>query len=89
MFGTDISIVLAYAGGIFILFILAWLLVIPAKIIGKLVINALIGGLLLFLFNIVGAFFNVQIGVNIITALVVGFLGVPGLIAIVIIKIII
>lgn len=88
MFGTDIGIVLAYAAGIMIIFILAWLLIIPAKMIGKLIINALIGGFLLFMFNIFGSFFGIQIGINIVTALVVGFLGVPGLIAIVIIRVI-
>lgn len=89
MFGADIGIVLAYAAGIMILFILAWLFIIPAKVIGKLVINALLGGLLLFIFNFLGSFINIKIGVNIITALIVGILGIPGLIAIIIIRLII
>ncbi len=86
MFGADIGIVLAYSAGIMLIFMLSWILVIPFKIVGKFVLNALIGGLLIILFNFFGQLTGVNIGVNEITALIVGLLGVPGFIAILAIK---
>lgn len=86
MFGADIGIVLAYSAGIMLIFMLSWILVIPFKIAGKFVLNALIGGLLIILFNFFGQLTGVNIGVNEITALIVGLLGVPGFIAILAIK---
>lgn len=86
MFGADIGIVLAYSAGIMLIFMLSWILVIPFKIVGKFVLNALVGGLLIILFNFFGQLTGVNIGVNEITALIVGLLGVPGFIAILAIK---
>nr|WP_312575984.1 pro-sigmaK processing inhibitor BofA family protein [Sedimentibacter sp.] len=88
MFGADIGIVLAYSAGIMLIFMLSWILVIPFKIVGKFVLNALIGGALIILFNFFGKLTGVNIGVNEITALIVGLLGVPGFIAILAIKLI-
>jgi len=88
VFGADIGIVLAYSAGIMLIFMLSWILVIPFKIVGKFVVNALIGGLLIILFNFFGRITGVYIGVNEITALIVGLLGVPGFIAILAIKLI-
>ena len=88
MFGADIGIVLAYSAGIMLIFMLSWILVIPFKIVKKFIISALVGGLLIILFNFFGQFTDIYIGVNEITALVVGVLGVPGFIAILAIKLI-
>lgn len=83
------GIVLAYSAGIMLIFMLSWILVVPLKIVGKFIINALLGGLLIILFNFFGQYTNVYIGINEITALIVGILGIPGFIAILIIKLII
>lgn len=88
MFGADIGIVLAYSAGIMFIFMLSWILVIPFKIAGKFILNALLGGLLILAFNFFGKFTGVYIGLNEITALVVGVLGIPGFIAILAIKLI-
>lgn len=87
MFG-EMGIVLAYSAGIMLIFMLSWILVIPFKIAGKLVINALIGGLLIVAFNFFGQFTDIYIGVNEITAIIVGTLGIPGFVAILAIKLI-
>ena len=44
----------------------------------NLIVNAVIGGGVLLVINFVGGFWGFHIGVNPITALVVGLLGVPG-----------
>lgn len=64
--------------------ILIW----PIKKIIKLVTNSFLGGILLWVINFVGgAFWGFYIGVNIWTLLVVGFLGVPGAIMLIFIKV--
>jgi inhibitor of the pro-sigma K processing machinery len=85
----EMGIILAYSAGIMLIFMLSWILVVPLKIVGKFIINALLGGLLIILFNFFGQYTNVFIGINEITALTVGILGIPGFIAILIIKLII
>jgi inhibitor of the pro-sigma K processing machinery len=89
MAGADIGVVLAYSAGIMFIFMLAWILVLPFKIVGKFLLNAVLGGLLIIVFNFFGKVTGVSIGLNEVTALTVGILGIPGFIAILIIKLII
>lgn len=78
--GFELSIILAYAFGLILLYIVGWVLLVPLKFIIRLIWNGVIGGVLLFLVNLVGAAWGVGIVINPITALVAGFLGVPGVI---------
>ena len=52
------------------------------KIIGGVLVNALIGGLIIWLLNI----FGMGIAFNWLNALIVGFLGIPGVIIVLILK---
>ncbi|GLI50576.1 MULTISPECIES: pro-sigmaK processing inhibitor BofA family protein [Tepidanaerobacter] len=63
-----------------VLYILGMLLVIPIKIAWRLIYNGIIGGLTLLLLNLVGGFFGLALPITPLTALLVGFLGVPGVI---------
>ncbi|HEY8892272.1 MAG TPA: pro-sigmaK processing inhibitor BofA family protein [Clostridium sp.] len=56
----------------------------PLKILGKLVLNAVLGVLLLLLVNFVGNYVGITIAINPVTALIAGFLGVPGVIFLII-----
>ncbi len=82
----DLNIILAFIFGIMLLYILARLLVYPMRMFIKAVGNSVVGAVLLIIFNIVGSFVGLSIGVNVVTALVVGFLGVPGLITLLIVQ---
>lgn len=82
------STIIAFALGIVLLYILGLLLVIPIKVILKLIGNALVGGLILVVVNLVGGLFGISIGINPITAIIVGFLGVPGVVLLLIIQLI-
>ena len=62
--------------------LLSW----PLKILIKLIINGILGAILLFIVNIFGSYFGFQIGINIVTALIAGVLGVPGVIFLIIFK---
>jgi inhibitor of the pro-sigma K processing machinery len=55
----------------------------PVRFIGQGIIKLLIGALLLFFLNTLGNHYGIHIPINIITSGVTGFLGIPGLVALV------
>ena len=74
---------LGLAGAIIALIIIVKILKWPLKIMFKLLINVGIGLLLLFIFNMFGlVWLGIVIPINIITGLIVGLLGIPGFIGI-------
>ncbi len=85
----DTNTIITYLACICFLFIFGRLLVLPIKTILKLVINSIFGGILIYVINWIGSIFGFHIGLNFITAILVGVLGVPGAILLVIIKLII
>lgn len=82
----DFTMILPILIGVAVLFIVLKLLALPMKIIIKLVINGLVGGLIIFVINLIGANFGFIIDLNWITALIVGFLGVPGVVIVAILQ---
>lgn len=69
-----------------IVFILAQLVLKPIKLVWKLLLNAVIGLVLLMLVNYTGAYFSFALPVNIITVLISGFLGIPGILLLICFK---
>lgn len=70
------------------IFIFGKMLILPMKMIIKLIINSILGGIILVIINFLGGFFGeVHIGINIWTSLIVGILGIPGAVLLIIIKI--
>ncbi len=84
--GIDLNIILAYAFGLLLLYIIGWLLVMPVKFIVKLLYNGIIGGLMLWVLNLAGSFLEFHVAINPVTALIAGFLGIPGVILIVVLQ---
>lgn len=82
----DYSIIIAYAFGLILLYIIGRILFVPVKFVLKLIYNGIIGGIMLWFLNIVGSYFGLHIAINPVTALVAGFLGVPGVILLVVLK---
>lgn len=78
---ADVGIVLVYSAMIMIIFMLTWLLVSPIKIVGRILVNSILGVFLLMAFNFFYDFTGVYIGVNETTSMTVGVLGVPGFVA--------
>ena len=58
----------------------------PFRWIIKLLLNALMGFAMLFVVNFFGGFIGIELGVNLINALIAGFLGIPGILLLVAIK---
>lgn len=84
----SITTLLAFLLGLVLLYIVGMLLVIPIKILVKLLLNGIFGGLLLFIFNLVGGLFGLFIAINPLNAIIVGFLGIPGVILLLILQMI-
>ena len=55
----------------------------------KLVINSIIGGTLIYLINLIGGLWGFHIGLNIFTSILIGLLGLPGAVCLVIVKLLI
>ena len=85
--GLDLSVFLTYAGAIILLFIFGKLFLWPLKIILKLAVNSLIGGAAILLINIIGAEIGIIISLNMLNALIVGVLGLPGAILLIVLTI--
>jgi len=58
----------------------------PSKLFFKLLYRTLLGGVILFVINLIGGLFDYHIALNVLTAFCVGFLGIPGALLIVILK---
>lgn len=82
----EINVIIAFAFGLLLLYIIGRVLVMPLRLVFKLIYNGLIGGIILWLLNWVGAYFDFMIAINVATALIVGFLGIPGVILLVVFK---
>lgn len=76
----DIStiLIIVIAAAAFLLFIK--ILRKPIRFIFKLLLNALFGFIGLFIINFFGDIFGISIAINLVNALIVGILGIPGVI---------
>lgn len=80
------STIFAFIIGLFLLYIIGIFLVIPVRIIMKLIVNGVLGGLILLIFNLFGGLIGLNIAITPLAAIIAGFLGVPGIILLLIIK---
>ena len=84
--GLDIGIFLNYDGAILLIFIFGRIFVWPMKVVLKLALNSLIGGAAILLVNALGAQWDIFIPLNILNALIVGVLGLPGAVLLLILQ---
>ena len=82
----DLNSIIPYIACIFFLFIFGKLFIVPIKTILKLVVNSILGGIVIFIINLIGSIWGFHIGLNLVTSIFVGILGIPGAFVIVIIK---
>ena len=75
---TEIGILLAYALGIFALYVVGYMFLVPIKILLRLVINSAAGAISILLINWIGGNWDIHISLNVLSAVIVGILGVPG-----------
>lgn len=82
----DNNVVITYLACILFLFVLGRVFIVPLKMIVKIIFNSILGALLLYVINFIGDTFGFHIGLNVLTAIFVGVLGVPGAILLMILK---
>lgn len=70
-----------------IVFAIVRILLGPLKILFKLVYSCIVSAIGIFLFNFIGGIVGIHVGLNLITVLIVGLLGLPGLALILILQI--
>jgi inhibitor of the pro-sigma K processing machinery len=73
-----LNVIIAALFLLIILYIVAQVFIKPVKLLWKLAINSAVGLVLLLLVNYLGAFLDFSLPVNIISVLIAGFLGIPG-----------
>ena len=71
------------------LFIIGRIFIVPIKWIIKLAFNSIIGGILIWVINLIGGLWGFHIGLNIYTSVMVGLLGIPGAVILILLKIVI
>ncbi|MEQ2529669.1 pro-sigmaK processing inhibitor BofA [Robertmurraya yapensis] len=76
-------VVISLLGGLIVVFLLVGAPLKPIRFVGQGVVKLLIGALFLFFLNIIGTQFGIHIPINLATSAVSGFLGIPGLFALV------
>ncbi len=76
--GMEAGIFLVYAAGMFIVYFFGRMMLVPLKKIAKLLVNSAIGGICLLAINAVGSSVGLSVPINVITAVITGLLGLPG-----------
>ncbi|PRR80751.1 pro-sigmaK processing inhibitor BofA family protein [Clostridium vincentii] len=79
---ADSKLVIYGIVAVIVLFIILKIFKWPLKIL----LNGIFGVVLLYIVNLVGANFGFSIGINVVTALIAGILGIPGVAALIIFK---
>lgn len=77
----QVKLIMLYSGVLLSIYIIALLLVGPLNFVGKIVMRGLFGGTAIFALNYILNLLDVDfyIGVNVITSLITGYLGVFGI----------
>lgn len=75
---TQNNIIIAIIVGVLLLLVFGKIIFLPIRIVSKLLINTIVGGVIIFVVNYFGDFFGIHIALNLISALIVGVLGIPG-----------
>ncbi|MBQ8590527.1 MAG: pro-sigmaK processing inhibitor BofA family protein [Firmicutes bacterium] len=76
----EMGILLAFAFGMIGMYLLAWILLVPMKFVGKMMLNSILGAVFLIVLNGIGSVFGIHISLNLLTAGIVGVFGLPGVI---------
>ena len=65
-----------------IFFVIGKIFIVPIKWIAKLILNSILGGVLIW----IGGIWSFHIGLNLLTSILVGILGVPGALLLIFIR---
>lgn len=74
--GYDVFFALLFT--LFLIYIIARIMLKPIKLVLKILLNSFVGLIYLWVINLIGGFLSFHIGINLVTILIAGFLGLPG-----------
>lgn len=83
---VDWNLAAAIAFGLFMLYFILRAFSKPLKLFLQMLLWIALGGAAIFLYNLVGAGWGLAVGLNVISAFIVGTMGLPGLGALIILK---
>ena len=78
--GTEMGVFLTFGGALILIFLLGKALLVPLKVILRLLLNSVLGAVLIIVINFIGMNIGVMIPINVVNSRTVGILGVPGVI---------
>ncbi|NLM46736.1 MAG: pro-sigmaK processing inhibitor BofA [Firmicutes bacterium] len=81
-----LNTVIAVIFGFLVLYYLLRLLATPARLLLRVLLTGVVGAAVLFVFNFVAGFFGLALGINAVTSLIVGFMGLPGLVMLIVVQ---
>lgn len=71
------------------LFVIGRIFIVPIKWIFKLACNSVLGGVIIWIINLIGGVWGFHIGLNVYTSVLVGLLGIPGAVILILLKLIV
>ena len=80
------ELIASFAVGLALICLTGYLLLVPMKLLWRLLAGGVLGALALMVVNLVGAPFGLSVSVNPFTAMAVGFLGLPGAVLVVVLQ---
>lgn len=80
------ELIASFGVGLALICLTGYLLLVPMKLMWRLVAGGVLGALALMLVNLVGALFGFSVSINPFTAMAVGFLGLPGAVLVVVLQ---
>lgn len=82
----DTMSIFGYVLGIIVLYVVCLFFIKPIKFIFRIVLNCSFGAVMLWGINFVGGILGVQIGINLFTSVIAGYMGAPGVVLLFAIK---
>ena len=81
----EINESIIFVACIIFLFVIGKMFMFPLIKVLKIIFNSILGAILIYIINLMGSAFGFHIGLNIVTSIIVGILGIPGAILLTII----
>lgn len=74
------GVFLTFGGALILIFLLGKALVVPFKVVLRLILNSIAGAVLIIVINFIGMNIGIWIPMNVVNSFAVGILGVPGVV---------
>ena len=74
------GVFLTFGGALILIFLLVKALVVPFKVVLRLILNSIAGAVLIIVINFIGMNIGIWIPMNVVNSFAVGILGVPGVV---------